>query len=499
MIGEIILYDIEGELFVGNTDNLIYSKQLSLEKSWNTADYGDLALPSCSCVSGIREDFDNKVLVITYKEGIQPFNYESLKKAISPQLSHGVWRFLRFADQICDCLMQFHQYDLFQLVIHPERIAFFKEAFVILPTLSGVLPPLPELLYTDKNPRWLYYVSPEIIRTRGLNIDLLKAGDIYSLGRLFQLLLGKQGTSPEVTNPVELCQAIVENADYQQNEEMIDFPGEVLSLVRSMCARDVAKRPDLEFVSHQLKELIAVNSPFHKLKIQIDREDFVNAELVYKQYTAMASLPPFSDFEVTLLYCDMLAMKDPPEYVKAINELETVIRNNPKCSAAYIKKGDIYSAYTDHSQHLLLGADAYKQGCILNEWDKNSQLKYIDTVRKLDSIEKIARYFSVIPYYLRSPYLNLIMSESYLQFGDFSSAWIEIVQYFRYAGFNERAYELGLQIAKNMDPLDLIRWKYDSKADDDPNLKTALSIVFFVNNNPDVASKYLSDAINLIN
>jgi hypothetical protein len=50
-----------------------------------------------------------------------------------------------------------------------------------------------------------------------------------------------------------------------------------------------------------------------------------------------------------------------------------------------------------------------------------------------------------------------------------------------------------------MDPLDLIRWKYDSKADDDPNLKTALSIVFFVNNNPDVASKYLSDAINLIN
>jgi len=500
MTDNLSIYDIEGLLIIEiNNNKQRLFKHLSLEIAWNINDYTDLKLPTDSCVLEVREIFDEKIIAIKYDAGIDLLSFASLKKVIAPEKDFGIWRFLIFAEHISDYLSQFHQYDLFQLAIHPERVAIYKNKIVFLPTLSGVLPIIPEIIKYG-NLKWLYFIAPEILRTRGMEIERLKSGDIFSLGRLFKLLLSDLERIPEVDAPEELITSIVEYFNFNLIEPPITLPDKILLLIEKMSAPDPNKRPELKEILQELNIFRSKFSPSSIIQLYIDKNELNEAENTFTKYNNCKSIEVFDDIEADFLFCDLMIMKNPPEFQKAINHLDKIIMLHPENFKLHLKKGDIYSKYKSHSQYILLCLSSYEKACILSEWQPDIQLKLFNASMNLDKLDKRIEAIVNIPYNKRIPYYYLILAKSFLQFGKIDSAWDEIVKFFKIVGYNSEAHMIGLQIAQKLgDPHKLLRWKLEQNAEQIPNLKTAVSIAFQLNNVNDLAKKYLTEAINLKN
>ncbi|RLE00979.1 MAG: hypothetical protein DRJ13_07630, partial [Bacteroidetes bacterium] len=424
-----LIKDIEGVLSVETVNNSqSYFKRLSLDTAWNTDEFSDLTVPENTSVREVLESFENKILTIKYIEGIELCGYGSIRKAISADKKYGLWRFLVFAEQICNELQTYHEHDLFQLVIHPARIAIHKERFIILPTLAGVLPKIPDLLM-GQNKEWLYFMAPEIIRKRGLNISELGAGDIYSIGRLFKLILSKLHKLPEVMNPTMLCTDLVEHRVYKLNESLIPLPDDLQLLINAMCELEPSMRPDLPGIIEKLKNLALDHIPSLVISEHIEKKDYHIAEEEFKAYDKNRGLASFHDLHAELLYCDLEIMKKPPGFQKAINHIDKTIGRNPENYETYLKKGELYAAFTTHKQHAMLSVDAYQHACMLSKWKPEIQEKFLNATIKLEDLNTIISTSSTIPYNKRIPKIYLIWAMSHLRFEHIEQAWTDIIRY----------------------------------------------------------------------
>lgn len=492
-----LIHDVEGILGMEkSSDKAHYMKQLSLETAWNTDDFNDLTLPENSCVQEVRQKFEEKTLTIQYVDEIELSTYESLRKIIATEKDFGVWRILVFMDQICSYLHSFHVHELYQLVIHPARIAIHKEQFIFLPTLSGVLPGIPELL-KGKQKDWIYFIAPEILRKRGLDQSDLESGDIYSLGRLFRFLRTDMKKLPELKVPTKTCTGVVEQFHYDLDETFVPIPEELFQILDKMCDPDPSERPDLQEIIDNVRTLSLAHRPSSILRSLMDKKEYAIAEAEFLSYAGQRTLSSFADLEAELIYCELQACKSPPDFPKAISHLDKTIRIYADSFEAYLLKGDLYARFTSHNQHVLLSVSAYQHACSLSNWKPEIQQKLFNAALKLDDLNKIIDTTSVIPHKNRIPGIYLLWAKSHLRFHRIDQAWDEIITYLEITGFSEDAYRTALEIALKMEPVALLKWKHDHKAEEIPNLKTALSVVFNVHRNGDLAKQYLEEAITL--
>jgi hypothetical protein len=496
MAGSELITDIDGVLYVeriGETQT--YIKKLSLETAWFADDFNDLTSPEGSCVLQVREIFDEKTLTIKYDSGIELFNFGSLKNVILPVEDFGFWRFLVFAEQLTSYLSVFHTFQLYQLVINPLRIGYFKNRFIFLPTFAGVLPPVPELIRI-RDPQWFHFIAPEILRTRGIHPAMFKAGDVFSLGRMFKLLLSDMDSLPEIKTPEVLCESIVEKLDYKLSAEDKVLPQRLNLLIERMCDPDPLKRPGLSEAKGELNDLRSEYLPSSVVTEILKQKETEKAEHLCVKYIETCKLLAFRDINTDLLYCDILIARDLPDFRKALNHLDKITKYYPDNYQVHLTKGDIYQKYTTHSQHIIMAVSAYQQASIFSNWDPAIQKKLFLAASNAVTYERFINDTVIIPQNVRILEYHLIKGQVQYRFGLYEEAWDEITAYFEIAGFSTEAYETGRQIALKMNPYDLLRWKHEKKADQKVNLKAAVSIVFEMNEVPELAKKFLNEALN---
>ncbi len=273
----LIRRDIDGELFqLWDRPPVHYGKCLPTSVAWQIFDPQDLDNVSGSAVAAVNTNLAEDCYCIHYQATLDPLNLSALRTLLPVEGAFATWRAAKLAADLCRDLKLLHEEGIPQFVIHPERVGRWQDRFALLPTLAGILPTLTELP-SNALGGWLHFVAPEVLRTRGMNKELLSAGDIYSLGRLVAALTLSTWEPETAADQLTLAEQRVELST-DELTKMLEEPSasdreraSLLSLLKRMCALLPEERPSLDEAVAGLDKILQSASPATRLPELIKR------------------------------------------------------------------------------------------------------------------------------------------------------------------------------------------------------------------------------------
>lgn len=487
---KLIRRDIEGNFLEVNDDRHLV-KELSMETAWHVSSFQDLTLTAL--VRKVEEDFAANKLYIHYHPGIELMNLQTLRDSIAPNKVLGLYRFAKFAVEVGECLRECHEADLPQ-VIHPERVGRMEDRLVLLPTLTGILPPLLQI-HADEIA--LCYIAPEIIRTRARDVSLLAKGDVYSLGRLLLALAAENLQEPPAERFLE---RLVESCDMGVVAQLPEWLGPAQMIVSRMCAFFPYRRPDIDEALREFRKILEQAQPekFIALLMEIDDHGRLLQYLDDLQELAHP-LSPGVEIVHHLLRGRLCLTQSPPMYSRAIAQFNKALALDADNAETLKQLGRTYVQYLEHPQHLDLAGHYYQKAAQLTGWDQAIVHEWIELLRQKGSPEDILRQSSTVPPDCRSPEILSLRVHAYKGLGiegikkscDAEAAWLDIAHHLKENGFDQESYDLAGAVASLIGSGTrlLSIMKNHTAA---PGFDAGMSIVWQLNGNIEKASECLA-------
>ena len=486
--------DFEGNLIQPHDGITHYVKELSLETAFHTDLPENIQYLQEEFIQSADLHFDENRLDIHYKPGVQPLNLERLRSLLAANTPFYHWRFIKLAIDLCEHLKELHSADLPQQVIHPGRVAAMDKRFILLPTLARVMPPFDRLNNQD-DVAWLHFIAPEILRTRGNDPGLFTSGDIYSLGRTLQALIMFDWQPPRLQDPFSFIKAVIETYNH---EFPVEWSPDFLSfkpIIEKICAFFPEDRPTLDEVLEMFNEVLKEYNPgciIHRLltEKQLDQASSNLGILRESQSSPLFAIPPQSLYK---LEAQFLLAQSPPDYGQAIGFYQKVLHHEPNNIGIHLEIAQTYFNYRLHPQHLFLCTEAYEKAGELAEWREDIVNRLMEVLSMLGNPAKTIQVTNRIPPHKRPGPVYLLRAQSFMAIGYHMSCWRETFGFFKIYGFDETMYNLAQKTASFIAPLDLLRWYYQVKNEENipAGANISFSIVWQRNQNIEKAQQYL--------
>jgi hypothetical protein len=538
----LVRLDIEGNLYAGgDPPRQQFEKRLPLGKPWNVDIPGGLHCLAAadSVVSAVETSNDQGVQTICYDASLELLNLNSLRELLYVEGPLAAWRVSKLAVDLVKHLTLLHDEGIPQLVIHPERIARRLDRFVLLPTLPNVLPSLSELP-SNQIAGWLHFVAPEILRTRGRKHEALYAGDIYSLGRMLELLCQPDWQPDLNGNGLMLIERQVECCHRNARLALAEPLVPLARIIAEMCSVDPEKRPTTTALAKAFDDLRSRQSPMVRIGELLAKGRVNEAERCVADFEAANRVDVFGrwDRDVHLMKSDVFLAIRPPKCREALNELAQAESSEYYEVDVRHRMGRAYELYTDAPDHLRQSSDHYRQAAIFRIYTLTTELREEqdsyrerhhgatsdeqlqaaltrleaerretwqndlldrilgDWARVLDRFEdptEVLNVTDVIEIRDRNRQLVEARTNAWLRRREiFLDAWIESTIALARFGYDTNLFNLvkriGQRIAEQLDPLDLMRWMQDHL--DKEEFAAAIAIAWDVNGNEDEARKW---------
>lgn len=433
-------------------------------------------------------------LVITYHPHVKPLPATDLLRLLRPAEPLAAWRLAHLAVELSDWLSRCHDAGFPQMVVHPGRLGLLDGRFVLLPTLSVVLPRFPDLV-NARAAGWLSYVAPEVLRTRAIKVDLLPAGDVYALGRLLHRLAAGDVAYSAVFS-LDDVERIVERP-----APLPPLPpeySEIAPLLADMCAILPERRPPAADLSMAFRELVRKSDPAEQLQSLITARKIPQAQtlLTSLERSLDEGLFPLPAANLHTLRADAALAQTPPDNQAAIDQLERAKQHEPKNPNIFQRIGRVYTGFTGHPQHLVLAGLAYQRAAELSAWRADIVDEWMETLRLAPPADVLAQT-ARIPWNRRQPTVYARRTAAHLAAGDAWSAWIEAVEYFSHFGFDAGMFTLAQQAGQATGPVRLIHWMNERR--DIDSLPAVQAIVWQLNGRQEKAAAYYAAALGRTN
>jgi hypothetical protein len=487
--------DLHGELLqVSDESGVHYAKRLSLEVAWHTNVPEDLAYWLDTLVTRVEEDWPKRLLHIHYNPFLKPLSAGQLQAMLRPEEPLAEWRLAQVAADLCHWLERCHAADLPQLVVHPGRIGLLDGQFVLLPTLSGILPPLSGLL-SGTVPAWLPFVAPEVLRTRAADPALLLKGDVYALGRTLQVLVAPQRLDSLPAPAYEAAEHLVESMDWNRSFEWLAGP-EMAEVVDTMCMALPSERPAASDLVSTFHALVRKLDPTRTVQSLIDERKLADAEAHLEALEASQDdgIFAFPRAKLHTLRAKAAMAHTPPQFARAIDQLKKAEGFEPKNPAIFQQSGRIYRYYTTHPQHLMLAGHAYERAAKLAGWRADLIEEWVEVLQQ-GTPERLLDRTREIPWDKRPAAVFALRASSLLETGNAHGAWHECVDYFSQFGFNQAVYETAQLAAAGIPASELLLWMRSRQKID--TMPAVQAIVYERNGEPEKAAIYLAHALRM--
>jgi hypothetical protein len=494
---QIISHDLEGNLIQFNVQPPQYGKELSLETAWHIDRPEEMEYSAEESIQSVKLYFKEKRLLIHYKPSVEPLNLKQLHSLLLPGTSFSDWRFAKLAIDLCESLKDLHTAGLPQPVIHPGRIGRQNNRFIILPTLAGIMPSFEELKNREDT-GWLHYIAPEVLRTRGNEVNRLPESDIYSLGRTLQALVSADWEPPVIDDPLAFIESVVESFKCEFPHEWLPDFLPFKPVISEMCAFFPEDRPSLDELSVKFKEIPIQYEPESSILQLINEKQLDQASSYLKALRENDSscLFGFPRKKLYELNAKFHLAQSPPDYAKAIGQFQNVLTLEPDNVSIHLQIAQTYSNFQSHSQHLILSAASYERAAILTDWQEYIMNRLLEVLSRLNHPETILRVSAGIPWDRRPPASFFLRAESCIALEEYFACWNETAHYFEKYGFDVKMYGLAQKAAPFIEPLELLRWKHQVEHKENiPGVKISFSIVWERNGNMKMAKQCLEEGI----
>ena len=494
MSGDLINNDVEGDMQVVETNRgSQLMKVLPLEVAWHIGSFFELEDNLEHLVDSISENREMNRLEILYKPDIKPFNLQSLLTYIRPALPFGAWRLSIVMLKIAECLHEFHQAGIPQMVIHPQRVGKKGAEITLIPTLAKVLPPFSEIGLTWQDD-WVFFMAPEVIRKRGSSFEDLFSGDIYSFGKFFQVLI-----MPEIIASSEsgILKSLEDLVEYKQKDNYFQTIPPSLTvfstLIEGLCAFFPENRLSLENAILELRNIVNRLDPVQEVENLISTGELEEARSLLSQLENEKEklFSPATPETILLLKAQSILVSPTPDFPEAINLFHHVLKTRPD-SDIYYKLGQAYLKYKSHKQHLLLAAEAFANAGRLSGWNKDIMQIWLEVVSQFEDANDRLVYIQRIPISERPKGTEILRINALVDKGEIFQAWNTIAAFLGQVIFDQAAYELAIEISKQIDPTVLLSWKY--QIPEIEKNEAIMSVIWARNGNISLAALHLDRA-----
>lgn len=493
MSEQIVRRDLEGELVrVKKGASANYVKRLPLDVAWHVDDPQDLLLLN-ALIKRVEQDMKGNTLAIHYVEAIQPLGMAQLRAMLNPSGPLAAWRFARFMSDLSKWLNACHQAGISQLLIHPGRLGLLERDFVLLPTLAGVLPLLSNWL-SESEGKWLHFIAPEVLRTRGTVRDLLPKGDIYALGQTVRLLALSAGEASSLAEPIEAAESLVETLNQADQPPWPPSLETIRPLVGRMTALLPEDRPPLTEIMRELHCLIQTVDPQKQISEAISDKRLKDAKVLLGDTQTTQGYPVFyfSPVEIHMLYAKVALAESPPDYVGVIDRLDKAQRHEPQNAFVALQTARTYGQFQTHPQHLLLADNAFAQAAALSGWRADVIDEWLSVLGQLPP-DKLVDRTSVIPQEKRTASAITQRAAAFLRLDRSVEAWDETADYFERFDFDAQVFQIAQTAAEAIPPLELIAWRHRRPGVD--RLDALLAIVWARSGGTEQTALYLARAL----
>lgn len=497
-----LLRELDGEL---KLEGDLIIKRISLDTAWVIDVLDDLLELPDEIVVGVEENLDANHADIIYNKNLRSVTFDKLYELIAADRIFGSWRLLTTALQLTRHLQELHHYGIAQLLIHPQRICFLGDNIRLIPSLAGVLSPFPSIV--DENlVGWLFYVAPEVIRTRGLNLELLFKGDVYALGQTLFSIITNQNYIIGTGDPYVLLTDLVENPQKPDGRQASGVPAAFLEILIRMCSPVFSERPHLDEVADKLQQIVnEMGDVESRLEALIEARDIsaardMLAEIEPRLGTPLAGISEADHYYYQAQLEILTAVNDHEdighisETIRLLRKAETIESTNIRVK---VSLGDTYRLYSTHPNHLHMAVQAYEQALKLSGWDRSILVKWLGVFRRWKAVlflQETLKLKSVLrPIPIEIFYERV---QAFLDLKQPERAWDETVMGFQVCGYDETLYEKAKEIAGQFftGPLMIaLRTKYENETGNDwPD--ASLSVMWASNGNLDYAELHLKRA-----
>ncbi len=454
--------DVEGVLVLQKGAASRPVKRLALDVAWCILDPKDLEYLLPAWVEKVDVDHGAGVMELQYVAGQEPLDAPTLREAIAPSRGGWGWRLAVILLHLARDLAAFHNADVVQGVVHPERVVRRTAGFGLLPTLTGTLAPLSRIPGNEVA-GWLHYVAPEVLRTRFNDVALLMRGDVYSLGRL-AVNVSSRHFEPDVTSSTL---AFVNRRIEGRSPPEIGHGSEssTTSLAIRMCAHDPEGRPDLADVITQLECIVRDTSPGAAARGLLEKRGAEEAEL-YLADVLGVPLHPALDLSLVERYrleADIAMAKDPRDIVRAIDRIDKATREDPDCWPLFGRLGALYLQHIEHPQRIALAAACYERAAKISGWDPEITDIWAELLGTATSPAEALEELNALPWDSRTPHVHATRLRSLVGVGEARVAWQEAE---RWVGNCEEAPLMEavlLEIVARLEPLWVKTWMTESQ------------------------------------
>ena len=449
--------DIDGEWLKIDSPTVHYGKRLSTLTAWHVFDPQRLREVSSTLIRDVELQLSANQLTIHYGPNLELHELGELRELLNPEGPLAAWRAATIAIDLAGCLLELHELDLPQMLIHPGRIGRFDDRIVLAPTLPGALPPLPQALPGNKA-GWIHYVAPEVLRTRALDRDLLFQGDIFSLGRTLEAL---SLTIPmEVpSDPFELA---VQRVETVQSGSLGILPAgltEFRQLITRMCAIMPERRPGLPEIITELQAMAEAHSPEQKVRPVVIASG-LDADALLRDFREACEDGVFhvNTRRRHIVTADALMLQSPPDCGRAVLELEEAESSTTYEADVQLRLGRVYSVFTNFAGYLTESAQAYQRAARLSNWDPQVIEKWLSVLSLIEDPGKLLSLTQPVPSARRTAQLVHARVAARRKTGDSMLAWYEIADYLSNPTPETGLIELARLVAKEVQPLQMQTW-----------------------------------------
>lgn len=491
----LIRRDIEGELVRVGDEPPHPCKRLPTGVAWQMFDPQDLEAAVAGLVSSVETDDEGPAYVIHYRGEVSPLDLPRLRELLRPEGRFALWRAAELAHALCGDLRALHDEGLPQLLVHPERVGLAAGRFALLPTYAGVLPPLPDAP-ANAVAGWMHFIAPEVLRTRGVDKELMFAGDLYSLGRTLEAACLPNWLPDAETELLELAESRVESPESSSLGELPPPVAPLRGLLDRMTALLPHERPGLESVVTELARLRDEADPEACVRGLLAGGRLSEAEACLPELEEMGGAGVYGAWRRTahILAADIALAKSPPDCPRAIVELGRA--ESPGFYELDVQRrlGRAYALFTAQSDHLQRSCEAYERAAALSGWDAGVLDEWVAVLWQSGEPEAALKATQAVPAEKRTLGIFLLRAHSWEQRGAYLYAWHEIAAGLGLVCFDPSLYEQARRIASRNDPLDLVRWMTPYR--DRPDFAAPESLVWEMNGNLELARLKLAEAQN---
>ncbi len=496
----VVRRDVDGEFLRLSDDGAgHYAKRLSTDTAWSVFDPQDLARASDAAVESVDTDLDAATCLVHYHASVRPLDLDKLRELLRLNAPLAAWRVSILAWHLCEHLSSLHQASIPQLVIHPQRIGRTGDRFVLLPTLAPVLAPVSQLPPNDAG-AWLEFIDPDVLRTRGMDEELLPAGDVYSLGRTLAAICSDAWQTPSQEDALTLAERRVEAEEPDCPWPLPENLAALRPLIKGMCARSPASRAELHQLVAEIEGLVeSLDAEARILRalslsgVKVERE-LEEAEAVLDDLRDAhdAGLFGCSSVAVHVLTADVAMAKSSPDCNRALIELSQAETLAPLDAEIQLRLARAYLRSDTLPGHMVLSSERYQRAAGLSHWRADILAEWQPVLERLADLDLVLEHSRSVPREQRPRDLVYLRTRCLLDQGLNPDAWHEVAHSFQQSAFDEELYQLALEVAQPIDRGWLMEWMQAFR--DAPGFAAPVSIVWAVIGNRLNADQYLAIA-----